>query len=151
MSLTRLAILSLGFAALAGCQPNPSQGLNPAQGLMNRAEPLPNVVTSGQPDADSINELAGAGYVAVIDLRGIDEDRGFDERAVVESAGMSYISLPVSGAADVTYENAALLDDILGNVRGPVLLHCASSNRVGALLSLRARMQGASQEDALAL
>jgi protein tyrosine phosphatase (PTP) superfamily phosphohydrolase (DUF442 family) len=64
---------------------------------------------------------------------------------------MSYISLPVSGAADVTYENAALLDDILGNVRGPVLLHCASSNRVGALLSLRARMQGASQEDALAL
>ncbi len=44
-----------------------------------------------------------------------------------------------------------MLDEILGNVRGPVLLHCASGNRVGALLALRARMHGASPEEALEL
>ena len=118
---------------------------------MGRAEPIPDVVTSGQPDQESISELADAGYVAVIDLRGVDEDRGFDERAVVESAGMQYITLPVSGASGVTFENASLLDDILSDVQGPVLLHCASGNRVGALLSLRAYMHGASAEEALEL
>ena len=141
----RIAILLISFAALAGCT------AIPAPGLPSRAEPLPNVVTSGQPDPESIGELADAGYVAVIDLRGISEERGFDEQAVVESQGMSYISLPVAGAADVTYENASLLDDILSDVGGPVLLHCASGNRVGALLSLRAHSRGASPEEALEL
>ena len=50
-----------------------------------------------------------------------------------------------------TASYASLLDDILSDVRGPVLLHCASGNRVGALLSLRAHMQGASPEEALEL
>jgi uncharacterized protein (TIGR01244 family) len=145
LSVIRIAAVVLSFVSLAGC------AAIPAQGLLNRAEPLPDVVTSGQPDPASIGELADAGYVAVIDLRGIDEERGFDERSVVESAGMSYISLPVVGAAGVTYENASLLDDILSNVDGPVLLHCASSNRVGALLALRAHMHGATSEAALEL
>jgi uncharacterized protein (TIGR01244 family) len=135
----------VGLVALSGCHSIPGED------LMGRAEPLPGVVTSGQPDPESIGELADAGYVAVIDLRGVDEERGFDERAVVEAAGMRYISLPVSGAPDVTFENATLLDGILGDVDGPVLLHCASGNRVGALLSLRAHMRGASPAAALEL
>lgn len=141
----RTAALLLAHLALTGCSPDP------AQELMNRAEPLPGIVTSGQPDQESISELASAGFVAVIDLRGVDEERGFDERIAVESVGMRYVSLPVAGAAAVTYENASLLDDILGDMRGPVLVHCASGNRVGALLSLRARMNGASPEEALQL
>lgn len=143
--MQRIAIVSLGIFALASCSEMP------APDLMNRAEPLPGVVTSGQPDQESLRELANAGYVTVIDLRGADEDRGFDERGVVESAGMSYISLPISGASAISYANATQLDQILGDAQGPVLLHCASGNRVGALLSLRARMQGANPEDALAL
>jgi uncharacterized protein (TIGR01244 family) len=145
LSKLRIAALTLVLAALTGC------ASIPAQGLPNRAEPLASIVTSGQPDAASIGELADAGFVAVIDLRSANEDRGFDEQAAVESAGMSYISLPVAGAAGVSYENAALLDQILGNIEGPVLLHCASSNRVGALLALRAHSQGASPEEALEL
>jgi len=145
LSFIRIVTLMLGVAAVAGCESDP------AEELMNRADPLPGVVTSGQPNQESIRELADAGYVAVIDLRAPDEDRGFDEKAVVEATGMSYITLPIAGAAGVTYENASLLDDILGNADGPVLLHCASSNRVGALLSLRARMHGASAEEALEL
>jgi uncharacterized protein (TIGR01244 family) len=143
--MSRIASLLLGAFILAGCDSTP------APDLMNRAEPLPGVVTSGQPDEESLRELADAGYVAVIDLRGVDEERGFDERSVVESTGMSYVSLPISGASEVSYENASALDKILGDAEGPVLLHCASSNRVGALLSLRARMRGASPEEALEL
>jgi protein tyrosine phosphatase (PTP) superfamily phosphohydrolase (DUF442 family) len=64
---------------------------------------------------------------------------------------MSYISLPISGASDITYENADALDRILAEIDGQVLVHCASSNRVGALLALRARLKGADPEEALAL
>ena len=120
-------------------------------GLMNGAEPLPGVITAGQPDEASLNALAEAGYVAVIDLRAANEDRGFDEENAVKSLGMNYISIPISGSDGITFENAALLDATLSGIDGPVLVHCASSNRVGALLSLREKINGASDDDALRL
>lgn len=128
-----------------------AQTSEPTEGLMNAAEPLPGITTSGQPDEASLAKLADAGYVTVIDLRSDAEDRGFDEESVVKSLGMNYISIPVSGAGGVSYDNAALLDQSLSGIEGPVLLHCASSNRVGALLSLRAKMHGASSDEALEL
>ena len=91
-----------------------------------------------------------AGFVAVIDLRGEEEDRGIDEVAAVEALGMRYVSLPVHGADDVTFENAEELDRLLGEFDGPVLVHCASGNRVGALVALRASAAGASDAEALA-
>jgi uncharacterized protein (TIGR01244 family) len=119
--------------------------------IPNRAEPLEGITTAGQPSAEALAELAKQGYVTVIDLRGVEEDRGFDEAATVEGLGMSYIQLPVSGADDVSYENANALDRILSDLHGPVLLHCSSSNRVGALLALRAKLNGADEDEALAL
>ena len=119
--------------------------------IPNRAEPLAGITTGGQPSADALAAIAEQGFTTVIDLRSAQEDRGFDEAATVEGLGMSYISLPVSGAGGVSYENAAALDRILADIDGPVLLHCASSNRVGALLALRAKLNGAEDAEALAL
>ena len=47
-------------------------------------------------------------------------------------------------------QNAANLDQILSDYDGPVLVHCGSGNRVGALLALRQSLLGADDEDALA-
>jgi uncharacterized protein (TIGR01244 family) len=146
MQTLHASIVWLAVVAAAGCT---STSAPPAADLMNRAEPMSGILTGGQPDEGSLQDLAKAGYVAVIDLRRADEDRGFDEKSAVEGLGMSYISLPISGANAVTYDNATVLDGILGDVAGPVLLHCASGNRVGALLSLREHMHGASDEEAL--
>jgi uncharacterized protein (TIGR01244 family) len=117
----------------------------------NRHDPLPGITTSGQPSAAHLEAAAKAGYKAVIDLRALAEDRGFDERAAVEGLGMSYVSLPIDGAAGLTYENAAELDRILAELPQPVLLHCATANRAGALLALRARRNGADSAAALGL
>jgi uncharacterized protein (TIGR01244 family) len=117
----------------------------------NRHEPLAGITTAGQPTAAALEAAANAGYKAVIDLRGLAEDRGFDERAAVQRLGMSYVSLPVEGAAGVTYENAAELDRWLAELPKPVLLHCTSANRAGALLALRARLNGADAAAALEL
>lgn len=73
-----------------------------------------------------------------------------DEAAEVAALGMQYVSLPIAGGDDVTFENAAALDKILADTDGPVLLHCASGNRVGALFALSAKLAGATNEEALA-
>jgi uncharacterized protein (TIGR01244 family) len=115
-----------------------------------RFEPADGITAAGQPNENGLRELADSGYAAVIDLRTEGEDRGLDEKAVVESLGMDYVSLPIEGRGAISFENAAKLDQILGKYDQPVLVHCGSSNRVGALFALREKMNGADDEDALA-
>lgn len=122
-----------------------------APDLPNRKDPLPGITTAGQPSADQLAAAAAAGYKSVIDLRTAGEDRGMDEKATAERLGMSYANLPIKGATDITYANAAALDKLLSKAEQPVLVHCASGNRVGALLALRAKLGGADNDAALAL
>lgn len=106
-------------------------------------------MSSGQPSAAQLETLAEKGFVAVIDLRGPDEDRGYEEAAAAEAAGLEYSPLPITGADAVTVENARKLGEILDSVDGPVLVHCGSGNRVGALVALLEADRGASSDDAL--
>jgi len=107
-------------------------------------------VSSGQPSREQLAEIAEQGYVAIIDLRGADEDRGYDEAAAAEALGLQYSPLPIEGGAAINIENARKLGTLLDNIDGPVLLHCSSGNRVGALVALLEADRGASVEEALA-
>ncbi|NNC63549.1 MAG: hypothetical protein HKN84_02080 [Gammaproteobacteria bacterium] len=108
------------------------------------------VTGAGQPDEAELERLSAAGYAAVIDLRLPSEERGLaNERASVEGQGMSYIPLPIDSRTDITFDKANELDRILAEIDGPVLIHCGSGNRVGALMSLRASMNGADDETAV--
>ena len=119
--------------------------------LPNRHDMLEGITAAGQPSAAALEAVAKAGYKSVVDLRALTEDRGFDEQSTVQSLGMSYVSLPVDGAAGVSYANADELDKLLATLPKPILLHCASSNRVGALLALRASAAGMGDAAALEL
>ncbi len=112
--------------------------------------PVVGITSAGQPSAEALAVFRDSGYTAVIDLRGPDEDRGFDEQAAVESLGMRYIALPISGRDAISYDSARQLDRLIEAQEGPVLVHCGSANRVGALLALSASMDGADDEAALA-
>ena len=114
--------------------------------------PAPDLITGGQPTADDFKAMAAAGLKHVINLRPATEDAGFDEAALVSQLGMHYTLIPVAGAGDLTEDNARKLDAAMSATAGqPTLVHCASSNRVGGLLAVRAaRVQGKSNEDALA-
>lgn len=101
-------------------------------GIANESRPEQGLLASGQPTEAQLREVAKAGYKTVIDLRPPAEDRGFDEPAAVREAGMTYVNVPVAAAA----LDAATLDRFIAAMKaaeGPVHLHCASSNRVGAL------------------
>ncbi len=112
--------------------------------------PTENLVTGGQPSREELAALKEAGVTKVISLRGPDEVVPFDPQAEAEALGMEYVSLPISGAADVTAENARALHQLLLE-EDTVFLHCASGNRVGALLAIAThQIDGKPVEDSLA-
>ncbi len=111
-------------------------------------QPVGGITSAGQPDEAAFKVFAESGYAAVIDLRTEGEDRGLDEKAVVEGLGMTYVMLPV-GRDGISFDNARALDEMIASYDKPVLIHCRSGNRVGALLALRASLEGADDEAAL--
>ena len=115
---------------------------------LNQVHPVEGVTTAGQPDEAGFKVFADNGYAAVIDLRTVGEDRGLEESAVVESLGMDYINLPI-GRDGITYANAKVLRDAIASYDEPVLVHCGSSNRVGALFALQAFSETGNVEVAL--
>jgi uncharacterized protein (TIGR01244 family) len=115
-------------------------------------QPKPGLHTGGQPSPEDLARLKSEGVRTVIDLRGPQEDRGYDEAAEARRLGLQYIALPIAGKDDISPANAKTLNDALKAQDGDVLLHCASGNRVGALLALgAARIEGVSKEEALVL
>lgn len=119
---------------------------------VNVLKPTATITSAGQPTAEDIAVLKEKGYTTVIDLRGLPEDRGFDEKAVVEASGLVYLQLPIAGGAGLTVENANSLHALLKDNSGELFVHCASGNRVGALMAISAFIHdGLSVDDALVL
>jgi uncharacterized protein (TIGR01244 family) len=117
--------------------------------IPNARSPFPGILTGGQPSEDQIQEAARLGYKTIINLRAADE-MTWDEKSNVTRLGMKYVAIPIDGAGDITLANAARLISELSNRDGyPVLIHCASGNRVGALFALDANEHGSSIEEAI--
>lgn len=103
-------------------------------GLANAACPLPDVLTGGQPQEEHFEALARRGFRTVLDLRAPGEARPFDEPEVVRRHGLEYVNIPVTpeSLTDQTFDQfRALMRD---RTRRPVVVHCASGNRVAVLL-----------------
>jgi uncharacterized protein (TIGR01244 family) len=119
--------------------------------IRNARTPIEGVLSGGQPTPEQIEAAAQAGFRTVINIRTAGEP-GFEwEKAAVEGLGMTYIHIPVGGEESFTRETIAAIDGALreARARGPVLYHCASGNRIGATLALRAAwVDGAPPQDA---
>ena len=112
-------------------------------------EPIDGISAAGQPDAAALKVFAEQGYTTVIDLRAKPENRGMDEAAVINDLGMEYVVIEIDKPEDINFDNARALDKLIADAEGPVLVHCKSSNRVGALLALRESLHGADNAAAL--
>ena len=103
----------------------------------------------GQPSAADLEAAAAAGVTTVVSLRTEGEPGSEGERETVERVGMSFVSIPVAGAEDLTEANARALDEAL-DASASTILHCGSGNRAGSLLGLRAYVtEGASGDEAM--
>lgn len=120
-------------------------------GLLNATRPIADVVSGGQPTPAQLRAAGDAGYKTVLTTRSPVEILGYDERADVEGAGMAYVEFPIASAADFTRENVAEFARLVEAAEKPLLIHCGSGNRIGALFALEAGwLKGASADDALA-
>lgn len=129
--------------AVAASQDPPVPASAPvANDVPGLRKPRPGLLTAGQPTPAAWSLLARDGVGTVINLRPDGEMSGRNEAAEVAAAGLAYHSLPVAGADGITAENARALMSLIENADGDVLVHCASGNRVGALLALAAVAEG---------
>lgn len=110
----------------------------------------PGIAAAGQPSPAALSDLKAMGFGAVVNLRTEKEADLAAEKAVVEAQGLRYVSVPIT-------PDSFRLEDVLAVQRvledpwtGPVLLHCASSNRVGAVLAVLQARKGQPLDEALA-
>jgi uncharacterized protein (TIGR01244 family) len=97
-------------------------------------EPRPGVISAGQPGPGAWRAVAAAGIATVLDIREDREPRGHDEPAAVEAAGLRYINIPFGHGRipAAAFERVRAVMREAGDE--PILVHCASGNRVGAAL-----------------
>lgn len=117
----------------------------------NLHQPTKQHFTAGQPTSKQFTAFAEYGVDHVIDLRPPEEGEARNNAADVTRAGMAYYHIPIAGSEDLTRDHVEVLDEILQRVGDDrVLMHCASSNRVGALMALRAAwLEGEDTEAAI--
>lgn len=101
--------------------------------------------------ADQVEAARALGIRTVISLVPPEERPEIDEQALVTGAGLRFLSVPVAGPADLTPATVDALTAALQSAGdAPVLIHCASANRVGALMALKAAWRdGKDSESAL--
>lgn len=155
--IRRLAWPLAGALFMAGCastQPIVGPGTTAQTAAVEEAEVrqvADDLFTSGQPAPSQWDAIRDRGVTTVINLRPDAEMGGRDEGREVLSAGMAYRQVPIAGAAGVTDANAAQVKALIDEAPGPVLLHCSTGNRAGAMLAVLAARGGTPVEEALEL
>lgn len=111
---------------------------------------LPGLATAGQPTPDGLRSLKARGFKTVINLRTESEPGVREEEAALKEQGLTYVWVPFS-AATFSQEKVDQVRRALENpASGPILLHCATANRVGAVWTVIEAQRGKSYEEALA-
>ncbi len=154
-----LLISFLGLSGLAGCAtpelPEPrslvTERLEPIENTsLERVHTMGGIWLACQPTEAELIALRDGGLATIVDLRAPNEDRGFDEELRARELGLNYISLPITDPnllSDSVFDQGRELFE-----RGsrPMLVHCKSANRVGALwFAWRATDGGLSVNDAI--
>jgi protein tyrosine phosphatase (PTP) superfamily phosphohydrolase (DUF442 family) len=107
--------------------------------------------TGGQPTENAFAKVAASGFRSVLSLRtsgeGIDLKK---ERSLVEKTGLRYFNIPVVSSAPRAEQAEEFIKLVKEKSNHPMLIHCASANRVGAFMMIyRVLEQGWSEEKAL--
>jgi uncharacterized protein (TIGR01244 family) len=158
--LLALSIVALALVGCAGAEeaiePEEVKAMakeppDPATLLLNGMLPFEGILIGGQPTLAQLAAIHDQGYKTVINMRQ-PEEAGSTRPEDVEALGMAYVPLPINGAEGVNEENARRLAEVLEEAGRPVVVHCGSGNRVGALFAMKAfLLDGEAAEKALAI
>jgi len=120
--------------------------------IMNAHMLASGLLTGGQLTREQMTQLRQLGYRTMISLRPADEEGAGWEEEFAGAEGIDFHRLPVHGRRDVTRKNAERLARLIEEAGdAPVAIYCASGNRVGGLLALKAHyLDGLNVEEAIA-
>ena len=142
--------LCFALALAAFVWPAAAQETDPLaanEGIPNYYRLRDDIATAGQPSDDALADVQKAGFRAVLNLR-TEQEGSLEEKPKVEALGMEYYNIPVGPdgfSPSMLDEFKAILDD---NDNRPILVHCRSSNRVGALWYIHQVLNGGVSEEA---
>jgi protein tyrosine phosphatase (PTP) superfamily phosphohydrolase (DUF442 family) len=128
-----------------------SELLDAISGVPNANEPIPGLVTGGQPLARNLVALKQAGCALVLDSRDPMEPRPIAEPEEVAAADLEYVCVPMGHSRGEDATLAKIRDVLRANVgKRKMFYHCASGNRVGAsVIPYLMLDQGFAEEDAV--
>lgn len=103
-------------------------------GTIERLHTYSGIFLASQPAAQDLHDAKAGGVKTIVSFRLADEDVGYDEPALAKELGFEYVNLgfktPESLTDDVIDRARALFRD---EAKRPILAHCHSGNRVGAI------------------
>lgn len=108
----------------------------------------PGLATAGQPTPEALRQLKQQGFKTVVNLRAETEPGVKEEEQIVRELGLAYVSVPVTPASFSQSQVDAVARVLDDEKTGPVLLHCGSANRVGAVWAVLQAQRGKSYEEA---
>jgi uncharacterized protein (TIGR01244 family) len=108
--------------------------LEPYQcGTVQKLHTLGGVFLASQPQPADFEQAREGGIKTVINLRKKDE-LDWDEEAKVKELGLEYHQVPFKAPTELTDQVFDEVRSLLNDPeKKPILLHCASANRVGAI------------------
>lgn len=143
-----IRVLSL-LLALLGAAPSFAEipaAVDPAD-IPNFQLIRPGLAFGGQPSPDALGRLREMGFRTVINLR-TEREGALDEEKVVRDQGLEYVWVPVTPGT-FGMEDVEAVERILDDpAAGPVLLHCASGNRVAAVWAVIRARDGRTRQEA---
>lgn len=115
--------------------------------VQNYSRATEQIAISGLIGDGGVQALVATGFKTVIDLRTANEGTA-DEKALVERAGMTYFNVPMT-VAGISEEQLAAFTQAIESAQIPILIHCGSGNRAGAMWASYQIKKGMDPETAL--
>ena len=138
-----LSILALSAVAVAAEIPGSERArLDQIEGSLKSDVPRVlcldgSFTTGGQPTDQAYYKVAASGFKSVLSLRSANE--GVDlarERSTVQKHNLRYFNIPVISSAPRPEQADEFLRVVQDKSNHPMLINCASANRVGAFMMI---------------
>ncbi|NOS98997.1 MAG: hypothetical protein HOP29_00025 [Phycisphaerales bacterium] len=119
-------------------------------GSVQRLHTMNGVFLASQPQREDFQHAKDGGIKTIVNLRPHGE-LDWDEQAYVEGLGMEYQHIPFKSPEELTDDVFDRSRELLNDAdRRPLMMHCSSANRVGAVwLAHRVLDGGLPYEEAL--
>jgi uncharacterized protein (TIGR01244 family) len=123
----------LRFAYGQGIEAPFGDKLSPSVTNYKRIRPA--IGTAGVLKEAALVELKALGFVAILDLR-TPEEGTETEKVAAEAVGLRYFNIPVSEQAPTEAQVQVFIRLVEDAANYPLLIHCQTANRVGAIWTM---------------